>query len=290
MRERSPSKHITTGSTAGNLLFSTVRIDTMGPGGGGAGTGFIFRYQPSGSSNSPQGVPLLITNRHVVEGAHVGNVTFLRAADESLSAAVAGETFTFNFTEFPKHWFYHPDPSIDLCLLPLALWLKHAQQKHGVTVFLRALTEDLIPKPDQLDAVEDVYMVGYPNGLMDDVNYIPVVRKGITATPWHADYKGRAEFVIDASVFPGSSGSPVLLIDRPWEPLNRLFFLGVLSSGYFRTTHNEIVRTAVPVGRQSVVEIQEMIDLGIAIKSTCVLDLVRAWAKGFFRETPARSQ
>jgi len=285
------AKLITTGSTAGNLLFSTVRIDTIGTAGCGSGTGFIFRYDQNFSAESNVGVPVLITNRHVVEGFDIGKVTFLQSVDESLSAAVAGKTFTFTFTDFPQHWFFHPDPSVDLCLLPLAGWLRRIKDNRDISIFMRSLTEDLIPNGDDLlDAVEDVYMVGYPNGIMDDVNYIPVVRKGVTATPWHSDYKGRAEFVVDVSVFPGSSGSPILLIDRPWTPLKRLFFLGVLTSGYFRTSHNEVISTKAPTALSSVIELQEMIDLGIAIKSTCVLDLVRSWATSYFGDSLTRSE
>ncbi len=52
-------------------------------------------------------------------------------------------------------------------------------------------------------------MVGYPVGLWDSVNNMPILRRGSTATLLDWTYEGRQEFVIDAACFPGSSGSPV---------------------------------------------------------------------------------
>src|SRR5437763_136516 len=37
---------------------------------------------------------------------------------------------------------------------------------------------------------------------------------GVTANPLQADYDGRPVFLIDASVFPGSSGSPVVICNQ----------------------------------------------------------------------------
>ena len=47
--------------------------------------------------------------------------------------------------------------------------------------------------------------------MYDQVNLIPITRTGMTATPLQLDYDGRPSFLIDASVFPGSSGSPVFV-------------------------------------------------------------------------------
>jgi len=277
MASNQENEIITSGSSFGNLLFTTVRIETEGEDGLGSGTGFIFSYQYDKLNDTP----LLITNRHVVEGKHTGRIYFLQSVDESLTAAYAKKAFQFLFTEFQEHWFFHPDPTIDLCVLPLSIWLYKALKEKNVRIFLRAIKKDLVPNTDQLDAIEDVYMVGYPNAIMDDVNHLPIIRKGITATPWHANYKGRHEFLIDASVFPGSSGSPIFLIDQQWNSLNRIYFLGVLSSGYFRSETNEVVRTSIPTASRKVVNYQEMIDLGVAIKSSVVLDLVNAWHENF---------
>ena len=60
--------------------------------------------------------------------------------------------------------------------------------------------------------VEDVLMIGYPNGLWDTTHNMPIIRRGTIATDIKLDYNEKKEFVIDAACFPGSSGSPVLFI------------------------------------------------------------------------------
>lgn len=135
-----------------------------------------------------------------------------------------------------------------------------------------------------MDAVEDLLMVGYPNSLMDETNHLPIVRKGITATPYVVDYDGQAEFLIDASVFPGSSGSPVFLIDRhkqESDPTMRVLLLGILSSGFVRSTTQEVTRIQIPTCETSVVTISEMLDLGVVIKSTKLAELVNMWLEAF---------
>jgi V8-like Glu-specific endopeptidase len=84
--------------------------------------------------------------------------------------------------------------------------------KDQVSFFYMKTSTNLIPFPstsDDLDAIERIIFVGYPNGMYDRKNYTPILRQGITATPFHLDYDGLPAFLIDASVFPGSSGSPV---------------------------------------------------------------------------------
>jgi hypothetical protein len=68
-----------------------------------------------------------------------------------------------------------------------------------------------IPTPEDLEnisAIEDIYMVGYPIALWDPYNVLPLARKGVTATPYKYDFNGKKEFLVDISVFEGSSGSP----------------------------------------------------------------------------------
>jgi hypothetical protein len=57
-------------------------------------------------------------------------------------------------------------------------------------------------------------MIGYPKGFWDRVNNLPVVRKGITATPIYIDYNGKKEFLLDIPIFSGSSGSPIVLFNE----------------------------------------------------------------------------
>ena len=86
---------LTIGSFAASLYFTAVRIETEGPDGKGAGTSFVFGHQPRDDGLIE--IPMLVTNRHVVEGAEVGRIVFLEATDETLSAAKLGKKFFLEF-------------------------------------------------------------------------------------------------------------------------------------------------------------------------------------------------
>jgi hypothetical protein len=59
-----------------------------------------------------------------------------------------------------------------------------------------------------------VTFIGYPNGIWDSKNLLPVVMRGTTASPIEVDFEGTPRFLIDASVFGGSSGSPVFILNQ----------------------------------------------------------------------------
>jgi len=93
-----------------------------------------------------------------------------------------------------------------------------------------------------LAALEEVTFIGYPSGLYDEHNVTPITRKGITATPPWNDFQGQPAFLIDAGVFPGSSGSLVFIFNQGAYATrggltlgSRLLFMGVLTEAILRT-------------------------------------------------------
>lgn len=88
---------------------------------------------------------------------------------------------------------------------------------------------DIIPTEEDLvdiDAIEDVFFIGYPIGLYDTYYYLPILRKGITASPIKHDWLNQPRFLIDANVFPGSSGSPVFLYDKGMYTTPKGYYIG----------------------------------------------------------------
>ena len=278
---------IVPGSIAGNMIYTTVRILTTGERGMGAGTGFIFNLQSEDQKGTAAGRPFLITNRHVVENTSLGMIMFFKSFDNELSAAVMDKPTALYLTDFPDFWFNHPDDTIDLCATFLGGQIIKSEMELGHRLFFRAVTEDLIPEEEYIDAIEDVYMIGYPNAIMDDQNLIPVVRKGVTATPWVANYKGKRNFLVDISVFPGSSGSPIFLMDQTrddYDNTKRVYFLGVMSAGYSIANSNSLSEQYISTSKEPTHDIKEMLDLGIAIKSSCVIEMLRAYEKKMMKK------
>ena len=117
-------------------------------------------------------------------------------------------------------------------------------QNRNIEIFFRTVDQNIVPtkeQEDKLSAIENITFIGYPSGLYDEKNKISIIRQGITATPIWNDFKGEEVFLIDAGVFPGSSGSPVFIYNQGTYPVkdgialgSRLIFVGVLSKTMLR--------------------------------------------------------
>ena len=109
-------------------------------------------------------------------------------------------------------------------------------------MFFRSINPELIPDNDTvktLGAIEEITFVGCPSGIFDDVHSMPLIRRGITASPIWNDFEGQPFFIIDAGVFPGSSGSPVFIYNQGSYATNkgitigtRVFFVGIITSAF----------------------------------------------------------
>ena len=111
------------------------------------------------------------------------------------------------------------------------------------------------------------------------------MRRGTTATPISIDFQGLKQFLIDASVFPGSSGSPVFILnigmytnkDGTTNVSSRLLFLGTVASVFFKQDVNEIKMITQPVVDRPVAISKQMIDLGIVFKAETVVETIQSF-------------
>ena len=258
------------------LLYSTLRIETDV----GVGTGFLFSYRLSETKQ----LPLLITNKHVVEGSKVGSF-LVHASDPDRPLIPTGKFLPVTFDDFETRWLVHPDENIDLCAMPINP-LNVEIEKTGKRFFRTVLDESNIWKNEKLkdlSAVEEVVMYGYPNGLWDEANNFPIIRRGSTASHPAVDFNSSPLGVIDMGVFPGSSGSPIIIANEGVYGTrqgavagNRMVFLGVLFSGPTMTEEGEIIIKNIPTNKQPFARTELMIHLGYYIKSKEVLVLAES--------------
>ncbi|MDE3174182.1 MAG: trypsin-like peptidase domain-containing protein, partial [Gemmatimonadota bacterium] len=194
------------------LAFTTVRLEGRASDGTvSTGTGFFYCVGVSPGRETLA----IITNKHVFEGIDV--LEFHVCIGDIDGNPIAGRYHTLRLSDLQQSILPHPDPAVDLCALPCAGIIALAKAE-GTNLFFRCFNRSHIPTPaDEADfvAVEPILMVGYPNGLWDQVNNRPLMRRGVTATQPSVDLNGKGEFLIDAACFPGSSGSPVLLWREP---------------------------------------------------------------------------
>lgn len=262
-------------SPSEQLAYTTVRIECDTPAGKSTGTGFYVAFCRKGD----QFVPAIVTNKHVVAGSTTGRFHLhLSQNPDSVPTTHTG----FEVPDFEKHWIGHPSADVDLCVMPIAPLLRFSEQQ-GKKLFYIPMDEQLLPTAGDLAnlmAIEEVVMVGYPNGIWDHVNNMPVFRRGVTATHPNADYCGRKEFMIDAACFPGSSGSPVLLYnfgnysDRKGNTIigSRIKLLGVLYAGPQHTATGEIAIQTIPTVAKPVAISRIPNNLGIIIKAERLKD------------------
>lgn len=262
-------------SPAEQLAHSTVRIECDLPGGIGTGTGFFYSLDRKGD----QHIPVIVTNKHVVQGAKKGR--FLLTLQGSDGLPMVGQCQAYELDAFQQRWLAHPDPDVDLCVMPMAPLLQEAQ-KTGKQFYFATMDETLIPSAAEVDdmvGLESITMVGYPNGLWDRANNLPIFRRGVLATDYKRDWNGKKEFLIDAACFPGSSGSPVMLFEvggyqtkkGMFMGTSRVKLLGVLYAGPQHTVQGEIQVVVVPTQQKAISLAGIPNNLGIIIKSEQLL-------------------
>lgn len=264
-------------SIAEQLIYSTIRIETSNnTGEKGHGTGYFFKFLEHGEDF----VPAIVTNTHVVRDAKVGRLLFHTALDTSQLPFTGRYDCTVE--DFERTWSPHPDPEIDLSVMPISA-LAEDCLKSGTKLHFTLLDKSIIPGSeiiDTLDVIEDVIMVGYPNSAWDDFNNLPVIRKGITATPLVKNFKNKPEFLVDIACFPGSSGSPVFILNKGSYTdkygatrmgSNRLILLGTVHSVYQHIAEGKIGRIPLPAKQSEISLTGIPNNLAIAIKSHEIL-------------------
>lgn len=243
------------------IFFATVRITISTDTGKGAsiGTGFLYQVPVSKEKHCI----LLVSNRHVYgDPTKPIQLMFHRRDETDPSHPKLGETVTLADTQFESVFTGHPDPAVDLACINISK-IGHNEPP----IFYKNLTDGLLPdfEHERLLPGNDVWFVGYPANRFDTANNLPVLRRGHIASIPKVDFEGRAEFLIDAQVFPGSSGSPVFTSIG-----NHFKLVGVVSQTMIKNEQLQAIPTGAALG------VQQILGLGIVLKASLLSPLLRA--------------
>ena len=259
-------------STESRLFLSTVRIQTKAKKNGVA-TGFYYNYRYDDKLFG-----CIVTNKHVVENKVEINLSFLKGEK---GQPLLGEIYNYQNAYTKNSWILHPE--YDLAFLPTHPIFTQLQEK-GHVLAIEALNPGLVPNDaffENLKYIDDVFYVGYPDGLWDSKNFLPLIRYGTMATLLGINYGGQERFLIDADAIPGSSGSPVFIrnsgfLREPTMPIRGgsvWFFVGILDKTFRQRPIIGTEEVPIPLNREEY-DIKMRIRLGGVIKVPILCKLI----------------
>lgn len=172
------------------------------------GTGFLVgRYYKTIETEKKYHI-FLVTNKHILNGNKSIIVRFNPQNSEQAT--------DFNIDIFNEKgefkWTGHPNPNIDVATIninPLVL------NERGMLYRYFRSDEHLLDtrqmNENGTSEGDFVYVMGFTMGLIDPERQYVIVRSGIIARLRDLLDKRRQDFLVDAFVFPGNSGGPVII-------------------------------------------------------------------------------
>jgi S1-C subfamily serine protease len=171
------------------------------------GTGFLYGLYESGEGDQKLYKVWLVTNKHVIANLSEIQVKFNSLEDE--------KTKDYSISLLDENgnpeWFGHPDPDVDVAAIFVDLGILRSEKRH-----YRFFQSDIhLGKREELKEIgitegDRAFVLGFPMGLVSDLKQYTFCRSGAFARV--RDYiEGKSnQFILDALVFPGNSGGPVI--------------------------------------------------------------------------------
>lgn len=207
------------------VLFNTVLIENLTD--GEIGTGFLLLKR----INESRCKQLLFSNKHVFWGQKDKNslgitkklrITLHKKQKDGSFNLGEVEKFKFDLNRGQDGYTDHPDSQVDVGCVNISDCFTKTQVNN------RSLELEYFSDFDINEIVigQRIIFVGYPTGFFDQKHFLPIARFGAIASSPSVDFNGKRQILIDAPVFPGSSGSPVFFQQR--DGVYKL--LGIISS------------------------------------------------------------
>jgi len=202
-------------------ISTLITVDT--PSGQSQGTGFFYQEPGSDPPAEDQEWPdrlWVVTNRHVVLPETRNQATLPNSFTFHLrrlkDGKVEWDPVVLNQQKLLSRLKLHPDSSVDVAIVDVLDLVTERIQNRGDYLTWYGVSEDQLPDNKQdisVDVTDDALVVGYPLGFYDEHNMFPIVKSGIIVSNWGDYFDGQPCFLIDAKLFPGSSGS--IVISKP---------------------------------------------------------------------------
>lgn len=167
------------------------------------GSGFLL----SKEFTEDRGYVCLITNRHVIENNKMIYLRF-NSSDEASSKDYP---VTLYNSDGSPNFSVHPNPKVDIAAINIVTDLLVREKKNFSTFRIGKHTLNLSNmKLNGLEEGSLVYALGFPLNIHDKIK-TPISRLGNIAKIRHLFRDiNNLSYIIDAQVFPGNSGGPVI--------------------------------------------------------------------------------
>ena len=278
-------------TNAQQLIYSTVRITNHESNGDtSVGTGFAFSCRVPFDNVSES---VLVSNKHVLGNADSLELDFV-VANADLTGPELGQVMRHAVTgPLATNVVGHPDPRVDVAVLPMDdIRAQLPQAPYLIHLSWSQLPTDATV--DGLDAIEELIFTGYPDGWADEVYGTPITRQAITATPIALPFENDPVFLVDGSVFGGSSRSPVFVYNRgSFAQANtvsftdRLILVGIMAKTGLSDEEDYPVSGGAPGEAPRFVTLAKELDIGFAFNDKAIAETINQYLKS--RGLPRRS-
>ncbi len=163
----------------------------------------------------------LVTNRHVVlprmDNEEIVPDAFSFHLRKIENNKLIWEPITLSKEELIKRALFHQNRNVDVCAIKVLDLITERVKTGEKYMQWHAVSEEQLPGNNNIfvEVADDVIVIGYPRGFYDNVHLYPIVKSGIIASRWNIPFEGKPYFLIDAKLFPGSSGS--IVVSKPRE-------------------------------------------------------------------------
>ena len=172
------------------------------------GTGFLFGNLIKKTDDGRNRYNVyLVTNKHVIQDIDLILVRFNPQADQSAKDYPSA----LKDKDGKLVWTGHPDPEIDVAVIPVNI--NHVREEGMKCNFFESdkHTADISELHSrEMTEGDFVYVMGFPMGIVAKDRQHVFVRAGIISRIRDLFEKRSKDYVVDAFVFPGNSGGPVI--------------------------------------------------------------------------------
>ncbi len=196
------------------------------------GTGFLVAYEDRrpGDPEMPGMIPVnifTVTNRHVLRGVDMLTVRVNRIAKSFQRYRLPIKGFE------GKTWLCHPDPVADIAVIRTAA---KEMQDAGMDLSFFRPSDILTSGQAQERGIgpgQELFVLGFPLGISGTARNYSVARAGMIARLDEEILREHKGYLIDASIYPGNSGGPVIvkptgvsLVGR--QPVTKAYLMGTV--------------------------------------------------------------